>query len=114
MSVVPANIPANDLMAAMYTQLVADVRELKDNQDQARAIRAYADDSDEEMEPLAPHISNTPFPHGFKLLHVPSYDGTTDPGNHLSTFNIVMRASNVNHELRCMLFPTSLTGPAKS
>lgn len=43
-----------------------------------------------------------------------SYDGTTNPGNHLSTFNIVMRASNVNHELRCMLFPTSLTSPAKS
>lgn len=107
-------IHVNDPYAAAYAQLAAQVRALKANQAPAQAGRAYADDSDEELEPFAPHILNTPFPHGFKLPHVPSYNGTTDPGNHLSTFNIIMRASNVNHELRCVLFPTSLTGPAKS
>ena len=34
--------------------------------------------------------------------------------SHISTFNVMMRASNVNSELRCMLFSTTLTGPAKS
>lgn len=42
------------------------------------------------------------------------YDGTTDPRSHLSTFNTVIQASNVGLELRCMLFPTTLTGQAKS
>ena len=107
-------IPANDPMAAAYAHLAAQVQALQANQEQAWAGQAYADESDEEQEPFASHILSTPFPQGFKLPHVPSYDGTTDPGNHLSTFNIIMRASNVNHDLRCVLFPTSLTGPAKT
>lgn len=107
-------ILANDPVVVMYAHLAAQIQALQANQKQARASRAYVEDSDEEQEPFAPHILNTPFPQGFKLPHLPSYDGTTDPGNHLSTFNIIMRASNVNHDLRCMLFPTSLTGLAKS
>lgn len=116
MSVVPVMpaIPANDPYAAMIAQLIAQVRAVEANQAQAQDGRPYADDSDEELEAFAPHISNIPFPLGFKLPHVSSYDGTTDHGNHLSTFNVVMKASNVNTELMCMLFPTSLTGSAKS
>lgn len=102
-------IPTNDPCIATYAQLAAQVQAIQANQEQGRAGRAYADDSDEEQEPFTPHILNTHFPQGLKLPHVPSYDGTTDPGNHLSTLNMIMRASNVNHDLRCMLFPTSLT-----
>ena len=82
--------------------------------DRAHGGRVHAEDSDEELEPFAPNISNTPFPHGFKMPHLSSYDGTTDPTSHISTFNMMMRATNVNTELWCMLFPTTLTGPAKS
>ena len=71
-------------------------------------------ESDEELEPFTPHISNTLFPQGFKILHIPLYDGKTDPYSHLSMFNTVMRACNVSHELKCMMFLTCLTGPAKS
>ncbi|XP_062085433.1 uncharacterized protein LOC133791529 [Humulus lupulus] len=42
------------------------------------------------------------------------YDGTTDPGSHISTFNIVMRVSNVGYKLICRLFSTTLTEPAKT
>ena len=76
-------------------QLAAEVQALRANQEQARAGITYADDSYEELEPFAPHISNTPFPPGFKIPHVTTYDRTTDPRSHLSTFNTVMRASNV-------------------
>ena len=112
MPIVPA-VP--DHRDAAIAELQAQLRVVMNNQAQnARGGRVYADDSDEELEPFAPHISNTPFPHGFKLPHLSTYDGTTDPTNHLGTFNVVMRATNVNSELRCMLFPTTLTGPAKS
>ena len=116
MPVVPAipAIPTNDPYGVAIAQLKAQLRAVEANQAQARVGRVYADDSDEELEPFAPHISNTPFPPGSKLPYLTSYDGTTDLGSHLSTFNIVMRASNVNTELRCMLFLTTLTGPAKS
>ena len=107
-------VPVANPMMDMYNQLAAEVQALRANQEQARAGRAYAHDSDEELEPFAPHISNTPFPPGFKISHVAMYDGTTDPGSHLITFNTVLRASNVRLDLRCILFPTTLTGPAKS
>ena len=116
MPIVPAmpDIPANDSYGIAIAQMMAQLRAIEANQAQARVGRVYTDDYDEELELFAPHIWNTPFPPGFKLPHLSSYDGTTDPGSHLSTFNVVMRASNVNIELRCILFPTTLTGPAKS
>ena len=79
-----------------------------------RKVQAHGGDSDEELEPFAPYISNAQFPVGFKIPHVSPYDGTTDPRNHLRTFNTVIRASNVGLDLRCLLFLIILTDPAKS
>ena len=56
-------------------------------------------DFNNELEPISPHISNTLFPHGFKICHVTPYDGTTDPSSHMSTFNTVMRASIVTSQI---------------
>ena len=89
MPIVPA-IPAvtvNDPRDAAIAELHAQLIVILANQaQQTRVGRAYAYDSDEELEPFAPHISNTPFPHGFKLTHLSSYDGTTDSRSHFSTF----------------------------
>uniref|UniRef100_A0A803PK54 Retrotransposon gag domain-containing protein n=1 Tax=Cannabis sativa TaxID=3483 RepID=A0A803PK54_CANSA len=73
-------------------------------------------DSDEETEPFHPVILNSEFPRGFKNLHVLhlQYDGTTYLIAHLNNFNTTMRASNVSNNLRCILFPTSLTRAASS
>lgn len=40
--------------------------------------RGNVEDSDKELEPLCPHISSTPFPHGFKIPHAALYDSTID------------------------------------
>ena len=77
-------------MAAMQAQLNALMA------DRAHGGRVRAEDSDEELEPFAPCITNTLFPSGFKVPHLSTYDGTTDPMSHISTFNVMMRASNVN------------------
>ena len=102
-------VPLADPVQERIDQLEKAFKLLKNEQRNDRY-----EDSDEELEPFAPHISNTPFPQGFRIPHVPTFEGKTDPCSHLSTFNTIMRASNVGYELRCMLFPTSLAGPAKS
>ena len=102
-------VPLADPVQERIDQHEKTFRLLKNEQENDRY-----EDSDEELEPFAPHISNTPFPQGFWIPHVPTFEGKTDPCSHLSTFNTIMRASNVGYELRCMLFPTSLAGPAKS
>ena len=73
-----------------------------------KGTKDKVENSDEELEPFAPHISNTLFPYGLKIPHVAPFDGNSDPYNHSSTFNTIMRASNVSNKLRCMLFPTGL------
>lgn len=101
--------PVVDPIQERLNQLEAELGAVRENQGRARS-----EDSDEELEPFSPHILNTLFPSGFKIHNVSTYDGTTDRGSHLSTFNTVMRASNVGLKLRCMLFPTTLTGQTKS
>lgn len=46
MPAIPVDFPTNDPMAATYARVVADVRALQANQEQARAGQAYAEDSD--------------------------------------------------------------------
>ena len=110
----PANCPPIPLEVQARLDEMEACHEARYNTLAERQARVVDAESDEELEPFAPHISNTLFPQWFKIPHVPPYDGTTDPYSHISTFNAVIRASNISHELRCMLFPTCLTGPAKS
>ena len=112
MPIVPIVLDHRD---AAIAELQAKPRMVLDTQAQyAQGGRIRTEESDEELEPFVPCITNTPFPPGFKVPHLSTYDGTTDPMSHISTFNVMMWASNVNSEHRCMLFPTTLTGPAKS
>ena len=97
---IPA-VAVNKPQDAEIAELHAQLRVVLANQaQQAYPGRVHTYDSDEELEPFTPHISSTPFPHVFKIPHLSSYDYITDPTSHLSTFNVVMRATNVNIELR--------------
>jgi len=70
-------------------------------------------DSDSDGEPgnpLAPHIINFPNPEGFRRPPLTNYDGTTDPTDHIYQFTVSMDAACAPEEVRCRLFPTTLTG----
>uniref|UniRef100_A0A803Q729 Retrotransposon gag domain-containing protein n=1 Tax=Cannabis sativa TaxID=3483 RepID=A0A803Q729_CANSA len=71
-------------------------------------------DSDEEPEPYSPRILALPYLQGFKMPTTTKYDGSTDPGVHISDFNTLMRAHQVVDDLRCVLFLVTLTGVAKT
>ena len=86
--------PPVDLVQERINQLERAFKLLQDERNMDKA-----EDSDEELDPFAPHISNTPFPQGFRIPHVAPFDGNLDPYSHLSTFNTIMQASNVGYEL---------------
>ena len=54
-------VPVVDPMMERFNELAAELQVLRANQERAQAGRAQAEDSDEELEHFAPHISNTPF-----------------------------------------------------
>ena len=101
--------PPTDLVQERINQLERAFKLLKEERNKDKF-----DDSDEELKPFAPHISNTLFPYRIKIPHVAPFDETSDLYRHLSTFHTIMCVSNVRYELRCMLFPTTLTGPMKN
>ena len=70
-------------------------------------------DSGDEMELFAPNIAATAYPSGFRMPHLSKFNGDGDPSDHLGMFNTLMMAHNIGPELRCLIFPSTLTGPAR-
>ncbi|XP_060958922.1 uncharacterized protein LOC133030310 [Cannabis sativa] len=103
------NAPAPVVNDPRITALEQQIQQLMNAQG---SVGGY--DSDEEPEPFAPHISALPYPQGFKMPTMTKYDGSTDPGAHISDFNTLMRTSQVSGDLKCMLFPVTLTGAGKT
>lgn len=65
--------------------------------------------------PFSSHLLNIPFRHPGKIK-LPTYNGTTDPREHLTAFSIAMGRANFSPEERdvgfCQLFVESLSGLA--
>ncbi|XP_062075296.1 uncharacterized protein LOC133779339 [Humulus lupulus] len=71
-----------------------------------------SDLEDEDGEPCARHIVEAPLLRGFKMHAIMSYEGSTDPTDHLSKFNRLMLAHRVFKDVKCHVFLITLIGPA--
>ena len=60
---------------------------------------------------LGQHIIDYEPPCGFFTLASITFDGSTDPYNHMFHYNQVMILNVGNDWLLCKVFPTSLRGP---
>ncbi|GAB2298918.1 hypothetical protein Dimus_038544 [Dionaea muscipula] len=54
-----------------------------------------------------------PFPPGLRLPHFEQYDGSTDPEDHVSRFEIKMQLFNVDDPVMCRTFPSTFKGAAR-
>ena len=70
-------------------------------------------DSGDELELFASSIAATAYPPGFRMPHLSKFNGDGDPPDHLGMFNTLMMAHNIGLELRCLIFPSTLTGAAR-
>ena len=62
--------------------------------------------------PLGQHILDYEIPHGFVIPAFTTFDGSTDPYDHLLHYNQVMTLNVGNDRLLCKVFPASLWGLA--
>ncbi|GKV15413.1 hypothetical protein SLEP1_g26207 [Rubroshorea leprosula] len=58
--------------------------------------------------PLNTNITLEPYPIGFKIPQLETYDGTKDPDDHLHAFYSCMQAQNASDALMCKIFPSTL------
>ena len=67
------------------------------------------DNARKEQDPFTKEIMKTKIPKDFKLLDMTLYEGTTDPGHHLSNFRSRMYLTDTSDAVHCKAFPTTLT-----
>ncbi|GLT26648.1 hypothetical protein SLA2020_016990 [Shorea laevis] len=64
--------------------------------------------------PLNTNITMEPYPTGFKIPQLETYDGTKDPDDHLHAFYSCMQAQNASDALMCKIFPSTLRDNART
>ncbi|GKV14784.1 hypothetical protein SLEP1_g25604 [Rubroshorea leprosula] len=64
--------------------------------------------ADSIPHPLNTNITLEPYPAGFKIPQLETYDGTKDPDDHLHAFYSCMQAQNASDALMCKIFPSTL------
>ncbi|GKU89479.1 hypothetical protein SLEP1_g3611 [Rubroshorea leprosula] len=70
--------------------------------------------ADSIPHPLNTNITLEPYPAGFKIPQLETYDGTKDPDDHLHAFYSCMQAQNASDALMCKIFPSTLRGNART
>lgn len=63
--------------------------------------------------PLVASIRDKPLPAKFKMPTIDSFDGTTDPVDHLVTYRTLMILHAFPDEIMCRTFPVTLKGSAR-
>ncbi|KAJ0961100.1 hypothetical protein J5N97_000915 [Dioscorea zingiberensis] len=74
----------------------------------------------ERVQQLVPHVSSpfikaiweAPFPDHFRPPNVSSYDGTSDPQEHLESYRDEMMVNRTTEAVMCRAFPRTLSGDA--
>ncbi|GKV36001.1 hypothetical protein SLEP1_g44187 [Rubroshorea leprosula] len=69
---------------------------------------------DSVPHPLNTNIVLEPYPTGFRIPQLETYDGTKDPDDHLHAFYCCMQAQNASDALMCKIFPSTLRGNART
>ncbi|GKV40104.1 hypothetical protein SLEP1_g47775 [Rubroshorea leprosula] len=64
--------------------------------------------ADSIPHPLNTNITLEPYPTGFRIPQLETYDGTKDPDDHLHAFYSCMQAQNASDALMCKIFPSTL------
>ncbi|GKV37220.1 hypothetical protein SLEP1_g45277 [Rubroshorea leprosula] len=70
--------------------------------------------TDSVPHPLNTNIILEPYPAGFRIPQLKTYDGTKDPVDHLHAFYSCMQAKNASDALMCKIFPSTLRGNART
>ncbi|MCI80458.1 hypothetical protein A2U01_0101729, partial [Trifolium medium] len=66
-------------------------------------------DEEDYRCPLSKEIMRAPIPAGFgRPPPLGTYDGQTDPDEHIDNINVIIDLRMVNGAIRCRLFPTTL------
>ncbi|XP_058185735.1 uncharacterized protein LOC131302961 [Rhododendron vialii] len=64
--------------------------------------------------PFTPEVMRRPLPRKFKMPQLETFNGSTDPLDHLETYKSLMHLQAVPNEVMCRAFPVTLKGSARA
>ncbi|GKU88726.1 hypothetical protein SLEP1_g2955 [Rubroshorea leprosula] len=95
-------------------QLVQHAPTLSESQVEQRGAPPLHHNTDSIAHPLNTNITLEPYPTGFKIPQLETYDGTKDPDDHLHAFYSCMQAHNAFDAFMYKIFPFTLHGNART
>lgn len=84
----------------------------------AKQVKGKAPTTVEELvqntdSPFTPEVMREPLPQKFKMPHIDTFIGSTDPLDHLETYKNLMMLQAVPDEIMCRAFLVTLKGSAR-
>ncbi|KAH7845081.1 hypothetical protein Vadar_008225 [Vaccinium darrowii] len=84
----------------------------------AKQVKGKAPTTVEELvqntnSSFTPEVMREPLPLKFKMPHIDTFNGSTDPLDHLETYKNLMMLQAVPDEIMCRAFPVTLNGSAR-
>ncbi|RZS15092.1 hypothetical protein BHM03_00046882, partial [Ensete ventricosum] len=116
LTVEPTQQELDTLSSDSTDSLRAQLQRVNKRLDEVQKVmksKEEAGESSKRGSPFAPEIQNKPIPTSFRLLALESYDGSSDPIEHVTAFRAHMTLYDSSDALMCRVFPTTLRGPAR-
>jgi len=88
--------------------LQASMETIQQKQQEEKDESHHSKMDDPEPQPLSAEIWGAPVPENFKPLHLSSFDGKSDPMEHVTAFNTCMAVVGAPDSLKCKLLAGTL------
>ncbi|RZS13119.1 hypothetical protein BHM03_00044649 [Ensete ventricosum] len=104
---------SSDSTNSFQVQLRRINERLNEVQKEVTKSKEEAAESSKHKSPFAPEIREKPVPANFRLPVLESYDGSSDPIEHVAAFRAQMALYDSSDALMCQVFLTTLRGLAR-
>ncbi|GKV27793.1 hypothetical protein SLEP1_g36919 [Rubroshorea leprosula] len=98
----------NEELLNKNNELEKQLKGIRKSIDELRSSKSCQQAPDLDSAPLSMSIMAEPYQEGFRIPHLETYDGSSDPNEHLHTYQAIIKTQNATDAMMCKLNPTSL------